>query len=93
MISRPSDLLNRFGLLSAYSGCDVSSLCDPPVLLDRAISQAVLSDLGIVVSAGVHFDVSGKILYPGGDEDRLLVTTPTCVLAGGLCVAVIGCIS
>ena len=44
----------------------MSSLCDPPVLFNRTISQPVLSDLGILVAAGVHFDVSGSVLYSGG---------------------------
>ena len=43
LISRPSDLVNRFGLLSAFTSVNVSSLCDPPVLFDRALSQPVLS--------------------------------------------------
>ena len=68
------------------------------MLFDRVISQPVLSDLGILVAAGVHVDLSGKILYPGGDsvrpgqsvlmlgdtwnKDRLLMTTPVCALSG-----------
>ena len=52
------------------SGDTVSSLCVPPVLFDRALSQPVLSDLGILVAAGVHFDVSGPVLYLGGDSVR-----------------------
>ena len=42
----------------------------PSVLLDRAISKPVLSDPGILVAAGVHFDMSGLVLYPGGDSLR-----------------------
>ena len=30
----------------------------------------VLSDLGILVAAGVHFDVYGPVLCPGGDSVR-----------------------
>ena len=50
LINRPSDLVNRFGLLCVFSGDTVSSLCVPPVLFDRALSQPVLSDLGILVA-------------------------------------------
>ena len=57
LINHPLDLVNRFGFLSAISGGNVSSLCDPPVLFDRTLSQLVLSDLGILVDKGVHFDV------------------------------------
>ena len=57
LISHPLDLVNRFGLLSAFSGGNVSSLCDTPVLFVRTLSQLVLSDLGILGAAGVHFDV------------------------------------
>ena len=106
LISRPSDLVNRFGFSFAYNGCNASSLCNHTVLFDWVISQLVLSDLGILVTAGVHFDMSGKILYPGGDsvwagqsvlvsgdtrdKDRLLVTMPACVLMGGLVRCLIG---
>ena len=68
LISHLLNLVNLFGRLSAFSGGNVSSLCDPPVLYDRTLSQSVLSDLGILVAAGVHFDVSGPVLYPGGDS-------------------------
>ena len=60
LINRLSDLVKRFG----------SSLCVPLVLFDRALSQPVLSDLGILVAAGVHINVSGMVLYPGGDSVR-----------------------
>ena len=63
LINRPSDLVNQFGLLCVFSGDTVSSLCIPPVLFDRALSQAVLSDLGILVATGVHFDVYGVVVY------------------------------
>ena len=68
LINLPSDLVYRFGLLCVFNDDTVSSLCVPPVLFDRALS--VLSDLGILVAAGVHFDVSGPVLYPGGDSVR-----------------------
>ena len=99
LISHPLDLVNRFGLLSAVSGGNVSSLCGSPVLFDRTLSQPVLSDLGILGSTGVHFDVSGPVLHPGDDSvragpsllltgdtsdgDQLPVTTATCTLTGG----------
>ena len=70
LINRPLDLVNWFGLLCVFSGDTVSSLCVPPVLFDRALSQPVLSDLGILVAAGVHFDVSGPVLYPERDSVR-----------------------
>ena len=100
LISLLSDLVNLLGLLSAFSGDNVSSLCDPPVLFDRALLQPVWSDLGILVVAGVHFDVSGPVLYPGGDSvrarpsllvsgdtsdgDRLPVTMAACTQTGGV---------
>ena len=50
-------------------------------MFDRSLSQPVLSDLGILFAAGVHFDVSGPVLYPGGDSvragPRLLVSGDT----------------
>ena len=99
LVNHPSDLVSRLGLLCVFSGDEVSSLCVPPVLFDRALSQPVLSDLGILVPAGVHFDLSGPVLYPGGDSvragphllvsgdtsngDRLPVTMAACPLTGG----------
>ena len=62
LINRPSDLMDRFGFLFAFSG---SSPCDPPVLFDRILSPPVLSDLGILVVTGVHIDVSGPVMYLG----------------------------
>ena len=49
--------MNRFRLLSVLSSDNVSWFCVPPVLFDRALSKPVLSDPGILVAAGVHFDV------------------------------------
>ena len=61
--------------------CCVIVLCPPPGLFDRALSQPALSDLGILVVTGVQFDVSGQVLYPGGDSvragPRLLVSVDT----------------
>ena len=37
LINRLSYLVNQFGLLCVFSGDGVSSLCVPPVLLDRAL--------------------------------------------------------
>ena len=48
---------------------DVSSLCDFRVIL-QALSQPVLSDMGVLFTAGVRFDVSGPVLSPGGDLVR-----------------------
>ena len=83
-INRLSDLVNRFRLLCMDGGDDVSSLCQvcvSPGLFDQALSQPVLSDMGILVVAGVHFDVSGQALSPGGDSvragSRLLVSVDT----------------
>ena len=62
-------------------GDDVSLLCVSPGLFDRALSQPALSDMGILVVACVHFDVSGQALSPGGDPvragSRLLVSVDT----------------
>ena len=79
---------------------EVSSLCDPCVLLIWALSQPVLSDLGVLFTAGVRFDVHGHVLSPGGDSvwpglnmlvsggasdgGLLVVTTSACMLTGGL---------
>ena len=63
-----SDLANRFRLLCVFGGDDMSSLCVPPGLFDRALSQLTLSELGILVVAGVRHDVSGQALYPGGTQ-------------------------
>ena len=41
LINRPSDLVNRFKLLCVFIGDTVSSLCVPPGLFDRALSQPV----------------------------------------------------
>ena len=49
LINRSSDLVIRFRLLCVFGGDDVSSLCVPPGLFDRALSQPALSDLGILV--------------------------------------------
>ena len=70
-----------------------------PRLFDRALSKPVLSDTGILVAADVHSDVSGPVLYPGGDSvragphllvsgdtsdgDRLPMTMAVCPLTGG----------
>ena len=47
----------------------------------RVLSQPALSDMGILVVTGVHFDVSGQALSPGGDSvqagSRLLVSVDT----------------
>ena len=48
----------------------MSSFCDPPVLFDSTLSQLVLSELGILVAAGFHFDMSGAVLFLGGDSVR-----------------------
>ena len=69
------------------------------MLFDRALSQPVLSDLGILFAAGVHFDVSGPVVYPGGhlvhaglrllvsgdtsDGDRLPMTMATRPVTSG----------
>ena len=106
LINHPSDLVNRFGLMCVFSGANVSSLCVPLVLFDRALSQPVLSDLGILVAAGVHSDVSGPVVYPRGDSvragphllvsgdtsdgDRLPVTWLRACWQVGSCV-VVGC--
>ena len=50
LISRPSDLVNRFGFSFAYCGSNVSLPCDRPVLFNRVLSQPVLSDLGLLVT-------------------------------------------
>ena len=59
LINRLSDLVNRFVLFGVLSGDTVSHLCVPPGLFDRALSQPALSDPGILVATGVHFDVFG----------------------------------
>ena len=66
----------------------------------------VLSDLGILVAAGVHFDVYGPVLCPGGDSvrarsylvagdpsdgDQLSVTTAMRPLTRGFVCCVVGC--
>ena len=84
--NRLSDLMNRFSLLCADGGNEVT--CDVFLgLFNRA-----LSDMGILGIAGVHFDVSGGGLVPAGshllvsvdtgDGDRFPVTTTTCSLTG-----------
>ena len=68
------------------SGDSVSSLCVPPVLFDRAQSKPVLSYPVILVAAGVHFDVSGRVSYPGGDSVRAgphLLVSVTLVMGTG----------
>ena len=81
LINRSSDLVNQFRLLCMVGGDDVLSLCVSPKLFDRALSQPALSDMGILVVAGVHFDVSRKALSPGGDSvwagSRLLLSVDT----------------
>ena len=67
LINRPSDLMDQFGCLFAFSG---SSLCDHPVLFDQTLSPPVLSGLGILVVTDVHFDESGSVMYLGGDSVR-----------------------
>ena len=61
-LSDPGEIINECFLF------DVSSPCDPCVLFIRALSQPVLSDLGILFTGGVRFDVSGHVLSPGGDS-------------------------
>ena len=62
---------------------DVSSCCVSPGIFDRALSQPALSDMGILVVAGVRFDVSGQALSPKGDSvpagSRLMVSVDTSV--------------
>ena len=53
--------LNRITLLCVLGGNAVSSLCVRPGLFDRSLSQPALSDLGILVVTGVHFDVFGQV--------------------------------
>ena len=48
----------------------MSSLCDPRLLFFRALSQPVLSDMGVLFTASVWFDVSGPVLSLGGDSVR-----------------------
>ena len=71
----------------------------PPGLFGQALSPLALSDMGILVVAGVHFDVSGQALSSGGDSvragsrllvsvdasgrDRFPVTTAARSLTGG----------
>ena len=59
LISRSSDLVNRLMLWYMCGGDDVSSHCVSLGLFDRALSQPALLYMGILVVAGVHFDVSG----------------------------------
>ena len=61
LINCSSDLVNRFRLLCVFGGDDVLSLCVPPRLFDRALSQPTLSNLGILVVTGIHFDVSEQV--------------------------------
>ena len=60
LINRSSDLVSRFRLLCMCSGDAVSSLCVTLGLSDRALSQLALSYMGILIVAGVRFDVSGE---------------------------------
>ena len=98
-LSRPS-LSNPEEMINECFSFDVSSLCDPHVLFIRALSQPVLSDMGALFTAGIRFEVSGHVLSPGRDSvwprlnllvsgdasdgGRLLVTTSTYTLTGGL---------
>ena len=82
LINHSSNLMNRFRLLCVNGGDDVSLLCVSLGLFDRAMSQPVLSDLGILVVAGVHFDVSGHALSPGGDSVRAVFRACWCQLMG-----------
>ena len=68
-LSRPS-LSDAGEMINECFSFDVSSLCDPCVLFIRALSQLVLSDLGVLFTAGVWFDVSGHVLTPGGNSVR-----------------------
>ena len=82
LIIRASDLVNRLRLLCVLGGDAVSSLCVPLCLFDEALSQTALSDLGILVVAGVHFNVSGQVLYPGGDSVRAGLRVLVSVVTG-----------
>ena len=95
--NRLSDLVSRFRLWYMCGGDDVSSFCVSLGLFDQALSQPALLYMGILVVAGVRFDVSGQALYPKGvwagsclmvsvdtyDGDLLPVTTVACLLIGG----------
>ena len=66
-LSRPS-FSDPEEMINECLSFDVSSLCDPRLLLIWALSQPVLSDLRVLFTARVRFDVSGHVLSPGGDS-------------------------
>ena len=81
LINQLSDLVDRFELLCVFGGDYMSSRCVSPGLFDRVLSHPALSDLGILVGTGVHFDVSEQALSRRGDSVRagffLLVSDDT----------------
>ena len=62
------DLVDCFDLLCGMGGDDMSSLCVPPGLSSRDLSQLSLSDTGVLDVTGVRFDVSGASLSCEGDS-------------------------
>ena len=62
-------------------GDDVSSLCVSLGIYGWALSHPALSYMGILVVAGVRFDVSGQTLSSRGDSvwasSRLMVSVDT----------------
>ena len=67
LFSRSADLVDSFDLLCSVSGYDVSSLCVPPGLLYRDLSQPSLPDMGVLEVTGVRFDVASVCLLYVGD--------------------------
>ena len=57
LFSRSSDLVDSFDLLRSVSGDDVSSLCVPPGLLYRDLSQPRLPDTGVLEVTIVCFGI------------------------------------
>ena len=69
----PLEQFNQILLILLMKCCFsfiVSSLRDFRVLFLRTLLHTVLSDLEVLSTAGVRFDVAGPVLFPGGDSVR-----------------------